>query len=47
MAEKILDIKNLRKYFPLKSGQVVKAVDDVDLELYEGETRPCRRVGIG
>ncbi len=38
MAEKILDIKNLRKYFPLKSGQVVKAVDDVDLELYEGET---------
>ena len=38
MAEKILDIKNLKKYFPLKSGQVVKAVDGVDLELYEGET---------
>ena len=38
MAEKILDIKNLKKYFTLKNGQVVKAVDDVDLELYEGET---------
>ena len=38
MAEKILYIKNLKKYFPLKSGQVVKAVDGVDLELYEGET---------
>jgi oligopeptide/dipeptide ABC transporter ATP-binding protein len=38
MAEKILDIKNLKKYFALKNGQVVKAVDDVDLELYEGET---------
>jgi oligopeptide/dipeptide ABC transporter ATP-binding protein len=38
MAEKILDIKNLKKYFPLKNGQVVKAVDGVDLELYEGET---------
>jgi len=38
MAEKILDIKNLKKYFTLKNGQVVKAVDGVDLELYEGET---------
>lgn len=38
MAEKILDIKNLKKYFPLKNGLVVKAVDGVDLELHEGET---------
>jgi len=38
MAEKIIDIKNLKKYFALKNGLVVKAVDDVDLELYEGET---------
>ena len=38
MAEKILDIKHLKKYFPLKNGLVVKAVDDVDLELHEGET---------
>ncbi len=38
MAEKILDIKNLKKYFLIAKGQVVKAVDDVDLELYEGET---------
>jgi len=38
MAGKILEIKNLKKYFTLKNGQVVKAVDGVDLELYEGET---------
>jgi len=38
MAEKILEIENLKKYFPLKNGQVVKAVDGVDLELCEGET---------
>ncbi len=38
MAEKILDIKDLRKYFTLKNGQVVKAVDGVDLELHKGET---------
>lgn len=38
MAEKILDIKNLKKYFVLKDGQVVKAVDGVDLELHKGET---------
>ncbi len=38
MAEKILQIDNLKKYFPLRNGQVVKAVDDVSLELYEGET---------
>ncbi|NMA54420.1 MAG: ABC transporter ATP-binding protein [Firmicutes bacterium] len=38
MAEKILEIKGLKKYFPLPNGQVVKAVDGVDLELYAGET---------
>lgn len=38
MAEKILEIKGLKKYFPLKNGQVVKAVDGVDLELHRGET---------
>lgn len=38
MAEKILAINNLKKYFPLKKGQVVKAVDDVSLELNYGET---------
>jgi len=38
MAEKILEIKNLKKYFPLRNGLVVKAVDGVDLELHRGET---------
>ena len=38
MAKKILEIKNLKKYFTLKSRQVVKAVDDVELALYEGES---------
>jgi oligopeptide/dipeptide ABC transporter ATP-binding protein len=35
---KILEIRHLKKYFPLKNRLVVKAVDDVDLELDEGET---------
>ncbi len=38
MADKILEIRGLKKYFPLKSGQMVKAVDDVDLKIMEGET---------
>lgn len=38
MAEKILEIKNLKKYFSLKKGLVVKAVDNVSLELNRGET---------
>lgn len=36
--EKILEIKGLKKYFPLKNGKVVKAVDNVSLELHKGET---------
>lgn len=36
--KKILEIKNLKKYFPLSNGKVVKAVDNVSLTLYEGET---------
>ena len=46
MAEKrkILEVKNLKKYFPLKKGKskegdpCVKAVDDITFDLYEGET---------
>lgn len=46
MAEKrkILEVKNLKKYFPLKKGKYkegdpcVKAVDDITFDLYEGET---------
>ena len=44
MAEKILEVKNVKKYFPLGKGKVrpdkpcVKAVDGISLDLYEGET---------
>ncbi len=44
MAEKILEVKHLKKYFPIKKGRnkatdpCVKAVDDISLDLYEGET---------
>lgn len=44
MAEKILEVKNVKKYFPLGKGKLkpgkpcVKAVDGISLDLYEGET---------
>lgn len=40
----VIEIKNIKKYFPIKSGIIkhvtgnVKAVDDVSLEIREGET---------
>jgi oligopeptide/dipeptide ABC transporter ATP-binding protein len=42
--EELLEIKNLKTYFPVKRGYkfgkraVLKAVDDVSLTIYEGET---------
>ena len=42
--KKIFQVKNLKKYFPVKKGvfgrvdSYVKAVDDVSFDLYEGET---------
>ena len=38
MSETILEIKDLKKYFPLANGKSVKAVDGVSLQLYKGET---------
>lgn len=38
MADRILTIQGLKKYFPYKKGLFVKAVDGVDIELNEGET---------
>ena len=39
MSEVILEIKDLKKYFPLANGKTVKAVDGVSMEMYKGETR--------
>lgn len=42
--EKLIEINNLKKYFPLKTSlfsknkQVVKAVDDVSFHIFKGET---------
>jgi len=39
--ENLIEVKNLKKYFPIKSGfktSYVKAVDDVSLYIKEGET---------
>jgi peptide/nickel transport system ATP-binding protein/oligopeptide transport system ATP-binding protein len=42
--EKLLEIKNLKKYFPVKGGVLqrtighVKAVDDVSFDIFKGET---------
>lgn len=44
MANVLLKVENLKKYFPIRHGMFarhigdVKAVDDVSFELYEGET---------
>ena len=44
MAEVLLKVKNIKKYFPIHTGMFarktgdVKAVDDVSFEVYEGET---------
>ena len=42
--EKLIEVKNLKKYFPVKGGILqrtvghVKAVDDVSFDVYKGET---------
>uniref|UniRef100_UPI00406D1A06 ABC transporter ATP-binding protein n=1 Tax=Neobacillus sp. FSL H8-0543 TaxID=2954672 RepID=UPI00406D1A06 len=42
--QKLIEVKNLKKYFPLKTSlfkkgkQVVKAVDNVSFHIYKGET---------
>ena len=36
--EILLDVKNLKKYFQVGNKQTLKAVDDVTLQIYRGET---------
>ncbi|AEV18290.1 ABC transporter protein [Geobacillus thermoleovorans CCB_US3_UF5] len=36
--QKLLEVKNLKQYFPAGRGQVVKAVDGVTFDIYKGET---------
>lgn len=36
--DKIIEIKNLKKYFSIGKGKVLKAVDDVSFDIYKGET---------
>ncbi|WP_375088687.1 ABC transporter ATP-binding protein [Peribacillus sp. RS7] len=36
--EKLIEIKNLKKYFRVGKGKVLKAVDDVSFDIYRGET---------
>ena len=38
MSEIILEIKDLKKYFPLANGKTVKAVDGDSMQLFNGET---------
>lgn len=35
--EKILQIKNLKQYFKLDKKNIIKAVDDISFDIYEGE----------
>lgn len=35
--EKLIEMKNLKKYFPMKQRQVLKAVDNVTMDIYKGE----------
>lgn len=35
--EKLMEIKHLKKYFPLQAKSVLKAVDDVTIDIYKGE----------
>ena len=35
--KKIMEVENLKKYFPMQKNSVLKAVDNVTLDIYEGE----------
>ena len=35
--EKLIEMKNLKKYFPMKKRQVLKSVENVTMDIYKGE----------
>ena len=35
--KKIIEIENLKKYFPMQGKSFLKAVDNVTVDIYEGE----------
>ena len=35
--EKLIEMKNMKKYFPMKKRQVLKAVENVTMDIYKGE----------
>ena len=35
--KKIMEVENLKKYFPMQKKSVLKAVDNVTIDIYEGE----------
>ena len=35
--EKLIEMKNLKKYFPMKKRQVLKAVENVTMDIYKGD----------
>ena len=43
----LLEVKNLKKYFPVGHKKLLRAVDDVTLSIEKGEDpRPGRRVRL-
>ncbi|HET6486925.1 MAG TPA: oligopeptide/dipeptide ABC transporter ATP-binding protein [Spirochaetia bacterium] len=38
MSGKILELRGLTKHFPMSRGRILKAVEAIDLDVYEGET---------
>lgn len=38
MAEKLVEVKNLKQYFNVGKPNMVKAVDDISFDIYKGET---------
>ena len=36
-SKSLLEIKNLKQYFKLNKNKIVKAIDNLSLEIYKGE----------